>query len=244
MTKSKTTVNVLGTTLEIDKPDPQFECKYCGKKFVKEGSLAVHLCEKKKRHDSKGEPGPRIGLQAYQRFYESTQNGKLRTFDDFVGSQYYTAFVKFGWFCNRVRPISTRRFIDYVIKQNKKLDHWCSDSLYDEFLSYWLLNEPVEDALERAIMYAVEWSEKYNAPFNDMLRFGNENVLALAVERGRVSPWVIYSCDSGEEMIVRMNEDQRRVIWARINPDIWLPKLEAQKKDWNHAKQVLKEAKW
>jgi hypothetical protein len=50
-----------------------FTCRYCEKSFHKETTLAVHVCEQKRRWQEQDEVGVQLGLQAYLRFYEITQ---------------------------------------------------------------------------------------------------------------------------------------------------------------------------
>ena len=47
-----------------------FKCGYCDKVFVKEKTLAVHVCEKKRRHLARGEKHVQMALIAYQQFYK------------------------------------------------------------------------------------------------------------------------------------------------------------------------------
>ena len=111
-----------------------YKCEYCQKYFAKEKTLAVHVCEQKRRHLSKNEKHVQAGLLTYQRFYDITQKGKVaKTFDDFATSPYYTAFVKFGSFLVNTAPIYPERFIDFVVKSGVKLDHWCRDNLYEQY---------------------------------------------------------------------------------------------------------------
>ena len=111
-----------------------YQCVYCGKGFTKEKTLAVHICEKKRRHLSRNEKHVQAALIAYQKFYEMVQRSKNKTFDDFVESPYYNAFVKFGSFLVNANPVYPERFIDYVIRSGVKLDHWCRDELYDHYI--------------------------------------------------------------------------------------------------------------
>ena len=97
-----------------------YQCRYCRKDFVKETTLAVHVCEPKRRHQEKDERGVQLGFQAYIRFYELTQgSAKLKTFDDFVESSFYRAFVKFGRYCVAIKAINPARFTEWLLKQNK-----------------------------------------------------------------------------------------------------------------------------
>ena len=84
-------------TVESQTKSELYKCKYCEREFRKESTLAVHLCEQKRRYQEEKEVGVQIGLQSYLKFYTMTQgSAKLKTYADFATSPYYKAFVKFG----------------------------------------------------------------------------------------------------------------------------------------------------
>ena len=222
-----------------------FQCQYCKKDFQRETSLAVHLCEAKRRRQEQNERGVQLGLQAYLRFYETTQgSAKLKTFDDFAESPYYRAFVKFGRYCVNIRAINPARFIDWVLKQNKKIDHWCRDSIYTEYLLDYLKVEAVSDALARAIEFSIEWGEQKQSPPHDCLRYGNSNAMCAAVAAGRISPWVIFNCDSGQKFLSELNVEQVAMIWPYIDADIWQRKFKDYPADQEWAREMLTKAGW
>ena len=222
-----------------------YQCQYCKKDFQRESSLAVHLCEAKRRRQEQNERGVQLGLQAYLRFYETTQgSAKLKTFDDFVESPYYRAFVKFGRYCVNIRAINPARFIDWVLKQNKKIDHWCRDSIYTEYLIDYLRVEAVGDALARAIEFSIEWGEQKESPPHDCLRYGNTNAMCAAVAAGRVSPWVIFNCDSGQKFLSELNAEQVAMIWPYIDADTWQRKFKDYPADQEWAREMLTKAGW
>ena len=143
----------------------EHRCKYCDKSFQRESSLAVHVCEQKKRFQEEKETGVQLGLQAWLRFFEITQgSAKLKTFDDFARSSYYRAFVKFGRHIQAIRAVNPARFIDWVIRQNKKLDHWCHEKVYAEYLGQYVREEHVNDALTRALEESIKWEEETGNP--------------------------------------------------------------------------------
>jgi hypothetical protein len=110
------------TGITDTKTDTVFQCSFCNRTFQRENSLMVHLCEQKKRHREKSEVAVQLGLKAYLRFYEITQgSARLKSWDDFVTSAYYRAFVKFGRHCQAVKTINTAAFIDWLINKNVKL---------------------------------------------------------------------------------------------------------------------------
>ena len=125
------------------------KCQYCGKEFKKESTLASHLCEGKRRAQQEKEVGVQLGFKSYLRFYEVTQgSAKTKTYQDFSSSPYYLAFVKFGRYCVDIRAVNFSSFLDWLLKNNKRLDDWCKDKLYQEWLFSYLRKEPVADALE------------------------------------------------------------------------------------------------
>ena len=223
----------------------KYTCQYCKKDFQRETSLSVHLCEQKQRYQSKDDPGVRLGLQAYLRFYEMTQgSSKLKTFDDFATSSYYRAFVKFGRFCISINAVNTPRFVDWVVEKNKKIDHWCRDSVYTEYLTEYMRRESVNDSLARAIEYSIKWSEDHGHPSYDVLRYGNSNTMVYAVSTGRISAWVLYNCESGQRFLDDLDQEQITIVWPWIDPEFWQKKFRDYSADQEYAKEILAKAGW
>ena len=212
---------------------------------MKESSLAVHSCEPRRRRMEKDEAGVRLGFQAYIKFYELTQgSAKLKTFDDFADSPYYKAFVKFGRYCVDIRAINPARFTEWVLKQNKKLDHWAKDSVYTEYLMDYLKIENVNDALARAMEFGIDWSEKHGHPAEDCLRYGNSNTMAYAISTGRISSWIIYNCNSGQKFLSELDATQIAMVWPYIDADYWMRKFKDHPADQEYAKEILTKAGW
>ena len=226
-------------------PTTMYKCNYCARQFQKETTLAVHLCEQKARHKEKNETGVQIGLQAYLRFYEVHQgSAKLKTFDDFASSSYYRAFVKFGRHCQAIRAVNVARFVDWLLKHNKKIDHWHRDSLYNEYLQDHVRAEAVQDALTRAMEFSIEWNAETQNPAHDCLRYGNVNALCYAIVSGRITGWVLYNSESGKDLLDRLNQEQIAMIWPMIDPDFWRKKFKDYAADTEYCRTLLEQAGW
>ena len=220
-------------------------CDYCKKEFVRETSIQAHMCEPKRRRQQRDEPGPRLGFQAYIRFYESMAgSARNKTHDTFCESSYYRAFVKFGHYCVNTRVINPDRFMAWLLKNNRKIDHWCSDKVYTEYLVDHLKVEAVDDALTRAIEFGIDWAEKNASPAHDCMRYGNTNVLCYAVTAGRISPWVIYNSESGQKFLSELDATQVAMIWPYIDSDAWQKRFQDRSQDQAYAKNILKQAGW
>jgi len=223
-----------------------FKCRYCDKAFAKESTLAVHLCEPKRRWQQEREVGVQLGLKAYLRFYEVTQgSARLKTYEDFVSSPYYNAFVKYGRYCQSIRCVNFTNFLDWLLRNNKKIDHWCKDSMYTEWIHEYLRKEAVQDALERALKemqtYADDHPELRNG-FTDYFKYGNSNRVCYHISTGRISPWIVYNCDSGVEFLDGLTEEQIQIILPWIDPDFWQRKFKDYLADTEWVKDILEKA--
>jgi len=223
----------------------EYKCKYCNKLFRKESTLAVHLCESKRRWQQENETGVQFGLRAYLRFYETTQgSARLKSYADFISSPYYNAFVRYGRYLVAIRAINPNSFNDWLLRQNKKIDFWCKDSFYEEWLLEYLKKEAPQDALERALKEMQDYADGNDsiAEFSHYFCHGNTNRICHHITTGRISPWVIYNCDTGIEYLESLNTEQMDIVMPWIDPDYWGRKFKDYVADVEWSKHVLKAA--
>lgn len=222
-----------------------FECGFCQRSFQRETSLAVHMCEPKRRYQERDERGVQLGLQAFLRFYETLQgSSRLKTWHDFAGSSYYRAFVKWGRYCVDTRAIMPERFLDWLLKHNQKIDRWASDAVYTEYLTQYLPLESVKDALDRAESWSLDWAERTGSPGRDCLRYGNANAISHAITAGRVSAWVLYNCDSGRDFLANLDPDNMQAVWPYIDSDVWARRFQEYPADQAWAEATLAQWGW
>lgn len=221
-----------------------FTCVHCGKSFMKEKTLVAHMCEQKRRALQKDEKRVQAGFMVYNRFYELTQNAKKpKTYENFCNSAYYNAFVKFGSFINNVNPIYPNKFIDYVIKSGVKLDHWCRDELYEQYLFEMLKTEPVEAAVQRTLQTMMEWADEHNADFAHYFDYASLNRAVRDMLNGRISPWLILNSESGKSMISKMSDEQLVMIAPVFDVKFWWSRIKQNPADTALVREICKETK-
>ena len=222
--------------------DQNYQCQFCGKKYVKESTLASHLCEPKRRHLQRNEKGVILAFQAYLKFYKFTQGNGNKTYDEFAKSPYYGAFVKFGRYLHSIDAIKPERYIEWVIKNNKKLDYWCKEQFYDEYLAQYIRIENPQDALERSIVEMETWANENNSQVNHYFRYASENRIVKTIANGRISPWAVYCSESGLAVLERLNEEQISIVYPWIDPDYWQKRLKKYSDDTNWCRSILSQA--
>ena len=223
-----------------------YVCKFCNKSFVRETTLAAHLCEPKRRYQQENEVGVQLGFKSYLKFYEITQgSAKLKTYEDFANSSYYLAFVRYGRLLVDIRAVNSTSYTEWLLKNNKKLDHWCKDQLYTEWLYQYLRKESVQDAIERALkemqLYADNETKLQNN-FANYFKLGSSNLISKHISDGRISPWVVYNSSSGIDWLNRANPDQLKIVMTAIDPDFWQQKFRDYVADTEWCKDVLSRA--
>ena len=220
-----------------------YKCEHCKKEFAKEKTLAVHVCEQKRRYLSRNEKHVQLGFLTYQKFYELNQKIRNKTFDEFAASPYYTAFVKFGSFLSNTNPIYFEKFIDYVLKSGVKLDHWCRDELYDSYIIEMIKSEPADGSIQRTIQPMMNWADKNDAPWEHYFAYVNLNRATHDIREGLVSPWLLLNTKEGKNLLTKMNDEQLAIISQIIDPQFWLKKFRSYPADLELVRDIIKEAK-
>ena len=229
---------------EIRMADKPYVCEYCGSGFMREKTLAVHMCQPKRRFLQRKEKRVQLGLYAFNQFYKlSAGSKKDKSYDEFDKSPYYNAFVKFGSFVSNVKPLYPEKYIDYVVTSGVKLDHWCREELYQKYAIDLILREKVETAMERSIKTMMDWGDEKEANWSDYFRYASLNRAVMDIKDGKISPWLILNCKTGKEMIGRLNDEQLQIVYNIMDPSHWSLRFKRLPADVEMVKEVTKEAK-
>ena len=220
-----------------------FVCQHCNKGFMQEKTLFVHVCEQKRRYLARTEKHVILGYDTFNRFYKMSQNFKGdKTYEEFARSPYYNAFVKFGSFVSNVNPLYPDKFINYVVTSGVKLDHWCRDELYDDYVVHLIKSEPVEVALERSISHMLSWANDNDAQFNHYFLYVSLSRACYDIRDGKISPLLVLNCTSGKEMLKKFNDEQLMAVNVVMDVPFWINKFKRSPNDVALVKDVVKES--
>ena len=190
---------------------------------MSERTLAAHMCPKKRRFADRDMTHVRLGYRVFQMFYElNTNSPKTKSVEEFIMSQYYEGFVKFGRSCIRNEYLEPEKFAEWLIKNGKKLADWPKDATYDEFLLQYVKKEPGLKALERNIMYLASWAEENDCSWQDYFKYVSAPRAVYDIRSAKISPWLLYLSESGEQLLTRLNDEQIMMINHIIEAKFWL----------------------
>lgn len=220
-----------------------FKCEYCNKSFAKESTLAVHLCEQKRRHMQQGDKSVQLGYRSYQLFYRIASNSKKdKTYEEFAKSQYYTAFVKYGTYCLDLQVDDIPAFTKWLLQNQVKLDKWTSDKVFNEWLKSRLKTESVDRAVERTIMCMQEWASKYNNSWNRYFDDVSANLAVFHICSGKISPWVLFASNKAQELLDRLNAEQLKMVVDYVDVAYWQKIFKKNSEDFEWVQHILQEA--
>lgn len=201
-------------------------CEHCGRSFARESTLFRHLCEQKRRWMDSDKPANRIAYGAWNEFYDSFQpHRERRDYRTFIRSPYYSAFVKFGGYCVDIKAVAVEGYIKYLIRNQTPIDDWSSDRIYGRFLIDYLKMEDPLDAVRRTVNNIGSECESENIDLRDFFRYISTNKICHMIMTGKISPWLLYHSKTGIEFLEKLNDAQRSLIFAYIDPEKWMIKF-------------------
>lgn len=218
-------------------------CEHCGRTFVRDSTLFKHLCEQKRRWMDMDKPAIRIAFSAWTEFYTVCQPSKKhKDYRAFIQSPYFTAFSKFGHYCIDIKAVSVDSYIRFLIRGKYAIDDWTSDRVYGQYLMEYLKTEDSMDAVRRTVTNMISECEQQNIELRDFFRFISTNKVCHMIVTGKISPWMLYHSKTGIEFLENLNDAQRNLVFAYIDPEKWMVKFKRNAEETNQVSNVLVQA--
>lgn len=199
-----------------------FECESCGRVLKSEVAFIQHVCRLRQRTRDLETVSGRMAYECFLDFYRHQMpQASVKSAAEFIRSSYYAAFYRFAEYCRGTRVLNVREYQRHLLRNRVRIDSWCSDLQYAEFLRDYLRRENEFDALSRSIETVLDLAAAAELGAADYLRHHNLNRLCQEIVAGRVSAWLLYNCDSGREAVHRLDTVQLDMVWPYIEPDAW-----------------------
>jgi hypothetical protein len=86
------------------------------------------------------------------------------------------------------------------------------------------------------------WAESDKHQWYHFFREVNPNLFVYWIKTGRVSPWVVFNCQSGTSMLGKLNDEQMLLIADALDPGTWSNKFQNDPSEVEFVQKVLAEA--
>lgn len=209
-----------------------FKCEYCKKSFTRESTLAVHMCEQKRRALAKDDKQVKMGLITYNIWNRIAMGARTdKTYEQFSSSKYYSAFVKFGGYILSIRSIEPDQYIKWLTHNRVPLSDWCKDSIYNKYIADRSKTETADRAVERFILLADKWATETNQHWQDFWDIAPPHQIVHYISMGKISPWVLYSSDKAQNFLDGLPAEMLQEIANTLDPDFWIRKTKLYPQD-------------
>jgi hypothetical protein len=194
----------------------KFKCEHCNREFLKFSALSDHsnTCDigirKKEEHTKQA----MLAHGLWSLSFKGTRR-KNYSYDTFINHRDYKFFAKFSEFCINVKVISPEKYMDWCIKERMKLKSWTDELVYSRFVKYYLVHEDPIDAVLRSINYIK--STLVDDYFNGV----SPGLFLMAIEMGRISPWLYLLYWDSNAIVKKMSEEQIKRLYILIDSNIW-----------------------
>jgi len=220
-----------------------YKCNYCNKTFKKESTLAVHMCEQKRRFMQQSEQHVQLGFRAFQLFYKIGTNSKNeKSYEDFAKSQYYIGFCKFGYYCRDIGIDDVPAYATWLVRNQVRLDHWCKDKQFTLWMKERLRTESVDRAVERTILFLQTWAKENNTTYNNYFEIVSPNLAVFHICSGKISPWVLFNSNAAQGLIDRFNPEQIKMVTDYLEIDYWERAMKVNPQDTKWVKEIMEQA--
>jgi len=216
------------------------KCEYCNKVFKRESALSAHMCRDKKRWLQKDEKHVRLGHKFFNDWYRIAMGAsKQRDYREFMKSQYYGAFVRFGMYVLETRVLAPERYLDWLIKKKVPVDRWCKDSVYNQYLAEQSKRETAERALERFVIHADAWSQRTGYHWSEYWVGAKPHTLVNDIKMGKISPWVFLGYSQAKRALDELPIELLEDIANTIDLSYWQRKIELSRRDVDWIEEIL-----
>lgn len=221
-----------------------YKCKYCGKDFVRESTLAGHLCENKRRVLAKDLKQNRIAYQSWLLFRRLTiANVKHdKDYEEFVSNKYFMGFMKLAKHIIDLNLEDPEGFVKYIIMNSVPMHKWQTAVVYESYVKDRTKKETVERAIERSVLNMKAWGERTNNSWEDYFQKVSTPDAVQDIRMGRISPWCTFATDQGSRLIDRLEPGQIQQLVEYIEPQSWRVKVKRHQQDANWVQLVFNKA--
>lgn len=204
-------------------------CGFCEKAFRNEPAFMVHLCVGKQRDQERDEKHVRLGLQVFRKFFDYHYRKSDKTWTDFIKSRYYNDFIKVGRFISTMNVVNAPQFVDFLVKSNLPINKWTSPTVYETYLVQLASRESPDAAVSRNVSLMQLWAVQTGNDWTEFFYKVSPAQATLWVTTGRISPWMVYICNTAKHLLSRLSPEQTTIVGKYLDPKVWGPRLERDK---------------
>lgn len=218
----------------------KYECKFCGTRFKIESRYMSHRCRAMIRDEQIRTPLGHTAWSYYQKWMKSHRRA-VPSIETFLTSKFYTTFIKFAQFAQKVGLPDVDTFIWYMREKKIPPVIWINNDIYTSYIEFIdKKSDPNKQALQ-TIDRLFKLADEFQVDVSDVFEHLDPNDVILMLHRRQISPWILLHSKKFREFLINKTTDQEKIILESIiRPDYWagkkkqFPEVVAQMKKYVH----------
>jgi hypothetical protein len=157
----------------------------------------------------------------YQKWMKS-QRKAVHSIESFLTSKYYTTFIKFAQFAQKVGLPDTDAFIWYMTEKEIQPVIWVNDKIYESYINFVdTKSDPYQQA-KKTFDFMFKIADEFECDISDIFNYLDANDVIQMLHRRQMSPWILLHSPKFKQFLINKVTDSERIIMESIiRPDYW-----------------------
>ena len=183
-----------------------------------------HRCTAMKRDEQIKTPLGQAAWSYYQKWMKS-QRRAIPAIETFLTSKFYTTFIKFAEFVQKVGLPDVDTFIWYMTEKKIQPVIWVNNEIYQSYIEFIDKKADPSKEAQRTIDYFFRLADEFECDVGNIFDHLEANDVIQMLTRRQISPWIlIHSPKFKQFLINKTKKDERLVMETIIRPDYWAKK--------------------
>jgi len=206
-------------------------CEYCGHQFVKTRAYDNHCCLQMQKSYIFDTPLGSAAFFYYKEWLRLKNKNTNITGETFLQTKYFSSFINFIKFSNRMLLPDRSSFIKYVVQLNLLPIHWCSDEVYIEYIRNLDTHfTPLQQAqVTKKTVH--ELATIFDCDTGNIFMHLLPGDFLRLLKARKLSPWILLlSTKFRQYLMNKISREVHSIVTDTIiNPSVWKHKFENNK---------------
>lgn len=216
-------------------------CEHCHANFKSVKNFEKHKCEKMKRLETTETKKGKKAFMLYREWLRLKHRIPLSK-ETFITSRYYTPFMKFVDFAQRMAIPDTIDYIKLMVSLSMEPNLWVSLEVYqhyiDSFDKMYSANQQANISVNTFLQLSKIFECEPHEVFEELVA---DDIIKL-IQAKKLSPWILLLSNEFLNFLQeKATSEQQIIIQTIINPRKWKTVFESKKQDVKHMKKIVKE---
>lgn len=176
-----------------------------------------HRCKEKIKHEQLRSP---LGQAAYSYYshWMKCQKHSVPALENFSRSKFYSTFIKFAEYANRVKIPNVKRFIEVMLENGKVPPAlWCRDAVYAVYLKTYDISVPPTQQFLDGLALLEDLASEKRVPLAEIFPALGLEKLEELIQRRKLTFWLLLASARFRDFALSLPSEERERLSDALN---------------------------